>query len=168
MDFDAEELAALLELLSGTDFSYFQYEKGEVRITLTRGDAALPLSTPASDAQAAPRSRTTRPESGASATDALAAPTQAVTADEGPVVQNGPVIPAPMMGTFYAAPRPGEPAFVRPGDAVEPGTVVGIIEVMKLMTPVVAGVSGVISAVQVEDGQFVEFEQPLFRVKTAA
>lgn len=164
MDFDAEELAAVLELLSGTEFSYFQYEKGDVRVTLTRGEVQPPQWTPLPGPHASPRQAA--PETGASATPA-ASTGATVAASQPSARQDGPVIPAPMMGTFYAAPRPGEPPFVAPGDAVEPDTVVGIIEVMKLMTPVVAGVSGVISATYVENGQLVEFEQPLFQVKTA-
>lgn len=166
MEFDAEELAALLELLTGTDFSYFQYEKGDVRITLTRGEVPHPQSTSDGDAPTSRRSRTTQPKTSAPAPISAATTRDSVRPDV--VADDGPVIQAPMMGTFYSAPRPGEPAFVAPGDAVEPHTVVGIIEVMKLMTPVVAGIAGVISAIHVENGQLVEFEQPLFQVKTSA
>ncbi len=71
---------------------------------------------------------------------------------------------APLLGTFYSAPKPGEPPFVKVGDRVEPDTVVCIVEVMKLMNSVNAGVAGVIAAVHVRDGELVEYDQPLFTV----
>lgn len=72
---------------------------------------------------------------------------------------------APLMGNFYSAPRPGEPPFVNVGDRVEEDSVVAIIEVMKLMNSVRAGVAGTVSAVLVENGSAVEDGQPLLRVR---
>jgi biotin carboxyl carrier protein len=69
-----------------------------------------------------------------------------------------------LLGTFYAAAKPGEPAFVKIGDRVEPDTPVCIIEVMKLMYSVTAGISGTIAAICVENGDLVEHGQPLFLV----
>ncbi len=76
-------------------------------------------------------------------------------------------IDSPMLGVFYAAEAPGKPAFVGVGDAVEPDTVVGIIEVMKMMNSVPAGVSGTIAEIVPENGQLVEYGDPLFRVTPA-
>jgi acetyl-CoA carboxylase biotin carboxyl carrier protein len=73
-------------------------------------------------------------------------------------------IAAPMVGTFYRASAPGEPPFVDVGSAVEPDTVVGLIEVMKMMNSIPAGVSGTIAEVCVDDAQVVEEGAPLFRV----
>jgi acetyl-CoA carboxylase biotin carboxyl carrier protein len=75
------------------------------------------------------------------------------------------VIAAPMLGTFYRAPAPGEAPFVGVGSAVEPDTIVGIIEVMKMMNSVHAGLAGTIAEVCVEDGEPVEYGAPLFRVE---
>lgn len=72
------------------------------------------------------------------------------------------VVTAPNLGTFYRSPKPGAPPYVEIGQKVTPDTEVCLIEVMKLFTPVVAGVYGVVREVCVEDGQMVEFEQPLF------
>ncbi len=72
---------------------------------------------------------------------------------------------APLLGNYYAAPRPGEDPFVQVGDRVEPDTIVAIIEVMKLMNSVRAGVSGTVVAVLPEDGSAVEKGQPIIRVK---
>lgn len=73
-------------------------------------------------------------------------------------------IPAPLPGTFYHAPQPGAPPFVRPGDTVGPDTVVGIIETMKLMNPVHAGRSGTIAEVVVGNGVMVARGQALIRL----
>jgi acetyl-CoA carboxylase biotin carboxyl carrier protein len=74
-------------------------------------------------------------------------------------------IPAPMLGTFYRAPEPGAPAFVDVGAAVEPETVVCIIEVMKMMNSVHAGVAGTIVAVCAENAEVVEYGSTLFEVR---
>jgi acetyl-CoA carboxylase biotin carboxyl carrier protein len=78
---------------------------------------------------------------------------------------NGAVaIPSPMLGTFYRAESPGASPFVDIGDRVEPDTTVCIIEVMKMMNSVPAGVSGVVTEVCPENGQLVEYGEPLFLV----
>jgi acetyl-CoA carboxylase biotin carboxyl carrier protein len=74
-------------------------------------------------------------------------------------------VPAPMVGTFYRAPAPGEPPFVEVGSLVAPDTQVCILEVMKLMSSVVAGVDGVVAEVCRENGAAVEFGDVLFRVR---
>ena len=73
-------------------------------------------------------------------------------------------IESPMLGTFYRAEAPGEKPFVEVGSRVEPDSIVCIIEVMKMMNSVSAGVSGTIAEVLPENGQLVEYGQPLFRV----
>jgi acetyl-CoA carboxylase biotin carboxyl carrier protein len=73
-------------------------------------------------------------------------------------------IPAPMLGTFYRAEAPGKPPFVEVGSRVEPDTIVCIIEVMKMMNSVPAGVSGTVAEVIAENAQLVEYGEPLFRV----
>lgn len=77
-------------------------------------------------------------------------------------------IPAPMLGTFYRAEAPGKPPFVEEGSRVEPDTIVCIIEVMKMMNSVPAGVSGTVAEVIAENGQLVEYGEPLFRVDPEA
>jgi acetyl-CoA carboxylase biotin carboxyl carrier protein len=76
-------------------------------------------------------------------------------------------IESPMLGVFYRAPSPGAPPFVEAGTLVEPETIVCLIEVMKMMNSVTAGVSGTIAEIHVENGQAVEYGQPLFRVEPA-
>lgn len=86
--------------------------------------------------------------------DTAAAPSQ----DTEPA---GPRITAPLVGTFYRAPGPGEAPFVEIGDVVAEGQQVGIVEAMKLMNPVEAAQSGTVAELLVEDGEMVEFSQPL-------
>jgi acetyl-CoA carboxylase biotin carboxyl carrier protein len=76
-------------------------------------------------------------------------------------------IDAPMLGTFYRAQGPGSPPFVEVGDQLQPDTIVCIIEVMKMMNSVPAGVSGVVIEVCSENAQLVEYGEPLFRVRAA-
>jgi acetyl-CoA carboxylase biotin carboxyl carrier protein len=90
--------------------------------------------------------------------DGAAAPSAAESA-------GGGTIDAPMLGTFYRAPAPGEEPFVDVGTAVEPDTVVGLIEVMKMMNSVEAGVAGTIVAVCAENAAIVEAGAPLFRIE---
>jgi acetyl-CoA carboxylase biotin carboxyl carrier protein len=80
------------------------------------------------------------------------------------MVDEGHVITAPMIGTYYSAPSPGEDPFVQIGDEVEIGQVVGIIEAMKIMNEIVADKSGVVAEVLVENAQAVEYGSPLVRL----
>jgi len=82
-----------------------------------------------------------------------------------PASADADAIVAPMLGTFYRAPAPGEAPFVDVGARVEPETIVCIIEVMKMMNSVYAGVAGTIAEVYVENGEPVEYGAPLFRVE---
>ena len=78
------------------------------------------------------------------------------------------LIKSPIVGTFYSAPDPDAPAFIKVGDHVGPETTVCIVEAMKVFNEIPAEISGKITAVLVENGSPVEFGQPLFRVDTAA
>ena len=99
-----------------------------------------------------------------------AAPTHEAPAPAAPDVdvdgtRDGVVIVSPMLGTFYSAPAPGASPFVDLGARVEPDTIVCIIEVMKMMNSVPAGVAGTIAEIHVVNAQLVEYGQPLFRVE---
>ena len=92
---------------------------------------------------------------------APAAAAAAVVVDE-PIA--GHTINSPMVGSFYASPAPESPAFVSVGQTVSPGDVLCIIEAMKMMNQIEADKAGVIGAVLVEDGDPIEFDQPLFTI----
>jgi len=81
--------------------------------------------------------------------------------------ESGLVIRSPLPGTFYRAPQPGAPAFVEVGSAVEPDTVVAIVETMKLMTSVMAGCAGIIEEIVAENAKMVTADAVLMRVKPA-
>ena len=171
MDIDLAELASLVTLLKEADFAEFRYDKGDTHIIVRRG----PL-----DATATPATHNVTPPASAVSTPASASPASASPASTPPVSRPGKtavsrepvpgahVVTAPMLGTFYAAPKPGEPAFVAVGDDVGPDAVVCIVEVMKLMNSVHAGISGTILAVHAENGELVEYGQPLFSIKTSS
>jgi len=87
---------------------------------------------------------------------------QALPLEDGEVL-----ITTPMLGTFYRSPKPGEPQFVEVGDKIDAEAVVGIVEVMKLMSSIPAGVAGEVTRVLAHDGQLVEADQPLFAVRAS-
>lgn len=99
--------------------------------------------------------------------DAPAAPAAKPPASRGASSDGARTIEAPMLGTFYRAEAPGAEPFVEVGSEVEPGTAVCLIEIMKMMNSVQAGVSGTIVEVCAEDAQLVEEGAPLFRVEPA-
>ena len=76
-----------------------------------------------------------------------------------------PVVKAPMVGTFYRAPSPDAPPYVKIGDEIHPETVVCILEAMKIMNELKAGLSGVVRNILVENGEAVEYGQPLFEIE---
>jgi len=94
----------------------------------------------------------------------MAAPAAAAPAETAKPAHKGEAIKSPMVGTFYRSPSPSSPAFVSVGQTIKATDVIGIIEAMKMMNQIQAGKSGVVEAVMVEDGQPVEYDQPLIIV----
>lgn len=104
---------------------------------------------------------------GAATSTATASPTASANGDaptSGSHEDEGHVVTAPMIGTFYAAPSPGEDPFLQIGDDVEVGQVIGIIEAMKIMNEIVADKPGVVAEILVENAQAVEYGSPLVRL----
>ncbi|MEW1962314.1 acetyl-CoA carboxylase biotin carboxyl carrier protein [Microbacterium sp. NPDC077644] len=161
MDVDLEELAAIIELLDKTEFTQFRFEKGELRIAVSRGEPLAGESAsapnPAAPTPAAPAPAATAPTTAVAPVPPAA---QAPAADD--LAADEFVVRSPMLGTFYSAPKPGEPSFVQEGQTVASDAVLCIIEVMKLMNSVPAGETGVVRRVLVRDGDLVEYDQPLF------
>ncbi|MEZ5766867.1 MAG: acetyl-CoA carboxylase biotin carboxyl carrier protein [Paracoccaceae bacterium] len=143
----------ILKLIDGSDFDELKLEMGDVKLELRRRGAApapAPVATASAPAPAA----------------AKPAPTAAVAA---PVIASGggSEVPAPLLGTFYHAPKPGADPFVKVGDRVTEDSVIGIIEVMKLMNQVTAGIAGTITEIVAPNGELVEHGQPLVRIQPA-
>lgn len=153
MDIDLEELAAIVELLKAAEFSEFRYEKGDMRLVIRRSGVSV-------DDNAAPIPVAVKPSAASPTTSAKAPRSMSATS----IPEGAEAVTAPLLGSFYARPKPGEPPFVNVGDRVEANTVLCIVEVMKLMNSVEAGRCGVIVAIHAEDGQLVEFGQPLFSI----
>ena len=142
---DLKELRSLLRILREHDLEELEIEEGGRRIRLRRRAAVSPAPAAAAPLAEAPP----RP-----AAEAGPAPTR-------------PAITAPMVGTFYRAPAPGAEPFVKEGDWIEKGTVVCIIEAMKLMNEIESEVRGRVAAILVENGHPVEYGQSLFLLEPA-
>lgn len=152
----AKDIAEITRLLDDSHFSELRLELGEFKLRISRGGSGLRF---VEDREDAPARAATNP---AAAQPAAASPAPARTG--GPSADEVD-IPAPLLGNFYAAPRPGEPPFVKIGDVIGEDTAIGIIEVMKLMNSVRSGVAGTVVALLAVDGKPVEEGQPLIRVK---
>ena len=147
--FDVRRIRRLVELMKEHDLSEIDLREGETRIRLRRGPddvvTMVPQRTVAAPAPA-PASAARPAESAPAADDKLA------------------VIKSPMVGTFYISPNPESPAFVKVGDHIGAESTVCIIEAMKVFNEIPAEVAGQIVARLVENGEPVEFGQPLFKV----
>jgi acetyl-CoA carboxylase biotin carboxyl carrier protein len=152
--FDVRKIRRLVELMKEHDLSEMDLQQGELRIQLRRADLAAPLV-----AAPAPRLVAAAP-AGAPTAETSAAP------QPEPKSTSAAVIKSPMVGTFYSAPDPDAPPFVKVGDHVGPETTVCIVEAMKVFNQIPAEIAGRIVAVLVENGAPVEFGQPLFKVDT--
>ncbi|MFF4414335.1 acetyl-CoA carboxylase biotin carboxyl carrier protein [Streptosporangium sp. NPDC001559] len=166
MDIDLEELAAIIELLDKTEFTQFRFEKGDLRIAVSRGGAPLDPAAQATPPASAVATVPVSAQAPTPSTVRQAVPmASAADFDESRLSADEVVVRAPLLGTLYRSPKPGEPPFVEVGDKVEPDSALCIVEVMKLMNSVTAGVAGEISQVLASDAELVEFGQPLFVIR---
>ncbi|HYT57610.1 MAG TPA: acetyl-CoA carboxylase biotin carboxyl carrier protein [Verrucomicrobiae bacterium] len=160
MELTEDDVLHILKLIDESKFDYFQLEVGELKITVSKGEP-IPLTS-------APPNISVAPASAASAAKTASSPAAAPTAQAvKPVAipEGMRPITAPLLGTFYVAPEPGAPPFVKIGQQITEDTTVGLIEVMKVFSSVRATVAGTIVEVVAQNGQFVEFGQTLFIVK---
>lgn len=159
---DVKDLKRLLESVRDSDVSELVLETGDYKLTVKRaGGEAVPHAAPppALAPQRVPEMPALAPTEGAPETAPTPAPTQAAPDT------NSVEVTAPIVGTFYAAPSPDAPPFVKVGDKVEAGTVLCIIEAMKLMNEIEAEVAGTVREVLVRNEEPVEYGQPLFRLE---
>jgi acetyl-CoA carboxylase biotin carboxyl carrier protein len=148
----AKDVAEITRLLEESDFDELYLELDGMKLSLRRsGSADLADEIASSPA---------RPRAVAAADAEPTGPFTAPGADDA----REHIVTAPLLGTFYRAPRPGAPPFVEIGAEVEPDTVIGILEVMKLMTTVRAGAHGRVAQILAGDGALVEYGEALLRV----
>jgi len=155
--FDIRKIRRLVELMKESDLTEIDLQQGDTRVRLRRAGETVAIAPGARPATAAPAA----PPPAAEAPRPAAQPA-AAKPDEEHIV----LIRSPMVGTFYAASDPDSPAYAKVGDPVGPETVVCIVEAMKVFNQIPAEVSGRIVAVLVENGEPVEYGQPMFKVDT--
>ena len=149
---DIRKVKKLIELLEESNINELEITEGEESVRISRG---MPLATYAAPVPAAPTPAA-----------ALAPPTvtPAALPVAAPEALAGHVVRSPMVGSFYSSPAPGSPTFVTVGQTVAQGDVLCIIEAMKMMNQIEADKAGTIGAILVEDGEPVEFDQPMFTI----
>src|SRR5215510_6708072 len=160
MELTEDDVLHILKLIDESKFDYFQLEVGELKITVSKGEP-IPIGSTAQPATiSAPQGAAP-----AAVPKPVATPPAAPAAKPVVIPAGHVAITAPLLGTFYVAPEPGAPPFVKIGQQVTEDTTVGLIEVMKVFNSVRATVKGTIVELVVQNGQFVEFGQTLFIVK---
>lgn len=151
---DIRKIKKLIELLEESNVEELEIKEGEESVRISRGSKGM-LVQPMPTYMAAPPPMAAAPAP-------VAAPV--APAAPAPVAPVGHTVKSPMVGTFYRSASPGTPAFIEVGSQVKAGDVVCIIEAMKMMNQIQADKSGVISAILVNDGEPVEFDQPLVTI----
>lgn len=159
-----KELKELVEFLIEKDITEFELERGDVKVRIKRGPPAaaqseriIAVSTP--HVAAVPVSGQT-----IAGVSPAAQPATAVEAPKA-APEELHVVKSPIVGTYYESPSPGSPPFVKPGDNVEIGQVLCIVEAMKLMNEIEADVAGEIVKVLLKNGQPIEYNQELFAIR---
>jgi acetyl-CoA carboxylase biotin carboxyl carrier protein len=146
---DLRKLKTLIDLVAESDIAELEVTEGESKVRIVKSSAAPQSQVVMMQPQGAPQNYAAP----------LAAPAQAASA---PAEPEGHIVKSPMVGTFYRSSAPGNPPFVEVGSTVKEGDTLCIIEAMKLLNEIDADASGVIKQILVENGQPVEFGQPLF------
>jgi acetyl-CoA carboxylase biotin carboxyl carrier protein len=146
---DLRKLKKLIDLVQESGIAELEITEGEEKVKIVKG-GVVSISAPPIMAM---------PAAAPASAPAPAAAAAGETRDPG---QDGHVVKAPMVGTFYRSPSPDAKVFVEVGQAVKEGDTICIIEAMKLMNEIEADASGVVKAILVENGQPVEYGQPLF------
>jgi acetyl-CoA carboxylase biotin carboxyl carrier protein len=160
---DIQDLKELIEFLKQYQVAEFDLDRGDLKIRLKFNQ---PEASPPGLSDLA-RMLASAPAAGSVPTQVLPA-----TATQAPLASSQPVeelhiVKSPIVGTFYGSPSPGAPAFVNPGDRVEKGQVICIVEAMKLMNEIEADAAGEVVKCLVSNGQPIEFGQPLFSIRAS-
>jgi acetyl-CoA carboxylase biotin carboxyl carrier protein len=151
---DIRKVKKLIELLDESGIAEIEITEGEDSVRISRNVSPGVAIAPAAPAQAPPA---------AAVAAATAPPPPAATpAAPSEPEDEGYLVTAPMVGTFYSAPSPGSPSFVQVGDRVNEGDTLCIVEAMKMMNQIEADVSGVVKSIRAQNGDPVEYGQILF------
>ena len=150
---DIRKVKKLIELLEESNVAEIEIKEGEETVRISR-------NYPQNSMQ--PQQYFVPPAMHAPAQ--MAAPPTAPASTPAQPVQKGEAVKSPMVGTFYRSPSPSSPAFIAVGQTIKATDVIGIVEAMKMMNQIQAGIAGVVEAILVEDGQGVEYDQPLIIV----
>ena len=156
---NSKEIKELIEFLIEKDVTEFELERGDVKMRIKRGQEVHMVQAPVAPVMAAPVSMAAPvaiPTASAAA-PAAAPPT--------PAEEGLHLVKSPIVGTYYEAPSPGAPPFIKPGDHVTAGQVLCIVEAMKLMNEIESDVTGEVVKLLVANGQPVEYGQPLFSIR---
>jgi acetyl-CoA carboxylase biotin carboxyl carrier protein len=158
---DLEQIEQLLNYMSEHNLEEFEFENGEVRIRLKKPSAAPVYAAPPARALAAPEIIV----AGSPASQSGAASPPATAHAPATASEDLHLVKSPIVGTYYGAPSPGAEPFVKVGGFVENGQTLCIVEAMKLMNEIESDASGEVLRVFVENGQPVEYGQPLFGIR---
>jgi len=156
-----EDVLRIVEVVKASQFSEFRLKVGEIEVHLRRKNGLVQARA---SATAEAPGATPAPAVAPGATKSVVPPPTS----QPDIPEGAQAVRAPMVGTFYRSPAPGAKPFVEVGDQVQLDSIVGIIEVMKLMNSIPAGVRGVVRAVLVENAQYVEYGQPLVVIEPHA
>ena len=151
---DIRKVKKLIELLDESGIAEIEITEGEDSVRISRNVSPGVAVAPAAPLQAPPAAAA----AAAAATPSSAAAPAAASEPE----EEGYLVTAPMVGTYYSAPSPGSPSFVQVGDRVNEGDTLCIVEAMKMMNQIEADVSGVVKSIRVQNGEPVEYGQILF------
>jgi acetyl-CoA carboxylase biotin carboxyl carrier protein len=150
---DLRKLKKLIDLVQESGIAELEITEGEEKVKIVKGGVVSVAPMAAASVPMAPAALLAAPAAPAAPAASAAAPAAA---------PEGHVVKAPMVGTFYRSPSPDAKAFVEVGQAVKEGDVICIIEAMKLMNEIDSDAAGTVKAILVENGQPVEYGQPLF------
>lgn len=157
---DIRKVKKLIELLEESNIDEIEIKEGEESVRISRNSHAVAASAMGQVAMMAPQPAPVMPAPAAAAAPATApaAPAEAASVDSSNAVLS------PMVGTFYRAPSPDAASFVEVGQTVRVGDVLCIVEAMKMMNQIEADRAGTVTAIHVENGEPVEFDQPLITI----
>ena len=165
-----EEIKELVELVAKNRLSGIEVEEADFRLKVD-GEAkavAAPVVAPVAAAAVAPAPAAVAPVAAPVAAAPAPAPAaEAEAAEDAPAIpEDAHILRSPMVGTYYQAPSPESPAFVKVGDSVQKGSTLCIVEAMKLMNEIESEVDGEIIHIYGQNGQPVEYNEPLFAIRT--